>query len=161
MEKSWKEACSASALTKINQIRRDLIEWVKRNAASSKELITTNQMALELALSEVTPNSERIEELKQTLENAYKEEELYWRQGSRIQWLQGGDRNSSFFHAVTRDRIARNKFSVIENDQGQAVYEEDQIVQTFTLFYQTLFQAGGQIPRLWYAKPYPKESHLK
>lgn len=55
---------------------------------------------------------------------AYLAEESYWKQRSRQQWLNLGDRNTSFFHASTRKRFAMNKFSVRENEEGQAVYEE-------------------------------------
>lgn len=139
METTWKASPTDSVLTKINQVRRKLVEWAKQQAISSKEHISENQNLLEQALSEHTPNAERIAELKGILETADGEEEAFWRQRSRIQWLNGGDRNSSFFHAVTRGRRACNKFSIIENEAGQAFYEEDHIVQAFTLFYQHLF----------------------
>lgn len=100
-------------------------------------------MLLEQALSDTSPDPDRIAELHRTLETAYAEEEAFWRQRSRIQWLKDGDKNSSFFHAVTRGRRARNKFSVIENEYGQNFYEEDHIVDAFSLFYQHMFSAGN------------------
>ena len=75
------------------------------------------------------------------MEKAYLEEEQFWRQHSRIQWLNSGDRNSSFFHDVTRGRRVQNKFSVIEDDDGNAFYEEPQIVQTISAFYQGIFSS--------------------
>lgn len=79
------------------------------------------------------------------MEDAYLEEEAFWRQRSRIQWLNwgGGDKNSSFFHAVTRNRRACNKFSIIENEAGQALFDEHQIANAFVIFYQQLFTAGS------------------
>lgn len=130
-------------LSKINLIRRNLIAWVKAQAASSKDSLLLNQDLLEQALSEQCLNQDRILELKQILEKAYAEEEAFCRQRSRIQWLNEGDKNASFFHAVSRGRRARSRFPVIENEEGQAFYEEDQIVSAFVTFYQNLFTAGN------------------
>lgn len=105
-----------------------------------------NQSLLEQALSASIPDQERIKEIQVALTEAYAEEEAYWRQRSRIQWLQEGDKNSSFFHAVTRGRRARNKFSVVENEAGQAFYEKEQIVQVFGLFYSSMFTSGDTDP---------------
>lgn len=77
------------------------------------------------------------------LNKAYAEEELYWRQRSRILWLQQGDRNSSFFHAVTRGRKTVNSFSVIESETGETVHGEEQITKTISQFYQALFSSTG------------------
>ena len=117
--------------------------WAKTNAAISKEDIEKNQSLLELALSATVQNQPRIQEITSLLEAAYAEEKAFWRQRSRIQWLNGGDRNSAFFHAVTRGRRARNKFTVIENEEGHAFYDEEEIVATFNSFYQALFTAGS------------------
>lgn len=77
--------------------------------------------------------------LTAALEAAYTEEELYWRQRSRIQWLHSGDRNSSFFHASTRGRRALNKFSVIEDAAGKVIFKEEEIVRTITEYYFNIF----------------------
>lgn len=77
------------------------------------------------------------------LNKAYAEEELYWRQRSRILWLQQGDRNSSFFHAVTRGRKTVNSFSVIESETGETVHGEERITKTISQFYQALFSSTG------------------
>lgn len=133
----------APVLSKLDRTRRNIISWVKAQAAENKDKIFSNQKMLELALSDQNPNQDRILELKQLLQTAYAEEEAFWRQRSRIQWLNEGDRNSNFFHAVTRGRRARNRFSVIENEAGHAFYEEDQIVDAFVTFYRQLFTAGN------------------
>ncbi|KAG2271460.1 hypothetical protein Bca52824_066015 [Brassica carinata] len=128
VETTWKTSDTDSVLTKINQVRCKLIEWAKIQAARAKEHISSHQVLLEQALSDSNPNQDRIEELKLILNMTYAEAEAFWRQRSRIQWLNGGDRNSSFFHAVTRGRRACNIFSIIEDEAGIAHYEEDQIM---------------------------------
>ena len=75
------------------------------------------------------------------LSAAYADEEQYWRQRSRIQWLSCGDRNSTFFHSVTRGHRAQNKFAVIEDATGNAFVEERQIVQTTANYYQDIFSS--------------------
>lgn len=37
--------------------------------------------------------------LKDQLDLAYREEEQYWTQKTRAQWLEEGDKNTSFFNA--------------------------------------------------------------
>ena len=117
------------------------MEWTKIQNLNSKTLIQSTQRELEAAVSDSSPNQDRISSLQNTLEKAYLEEEQFWRQHSRIQWLNSGDRNSSFFHDVTRGRRVQNKFSVIEDDDGNAFYEEPQIVQTISAFYQGIFSS--------------------
>lgn len=53
------------------------MEWTKKQAATSKELIVSTQTLLERALSDTTPDPTRIQTLTQTLEKAYAEEEAY------------------------------------------------------------------------------------
>uniref|UniRef100_M4EYE7 Reverse transcriptase domain-containing protein n=1 Tax=Brassica campestris TaxID=3711 RepID=M4EYE7_BRACM len=146
VEATWKEPESVSLLSKINNVRRKLIEWAKSQAAATAEHINSHQVLLEQALSDSNPDTDRIAALKEILETAYAEEEAFWRQRSRIQWLSGGDRNSSYFHAVTRGRRACNKFSIIEDETGASFYEEDQIVKAFVMFYQLLFTTGNTDP---------------
>lgn len=82
------------------------------------------------ALSSASLDDTLIVSLTATLEEAYKEDELFWRQRSRILWLQCGDRNTAYFHAATRGRRAVNKFSVIEDIEGKVVFKETEIVQS-------------------------------
>lgn len=73
------------------------------------------------------PNEARIQELNKLLLKAYQDEEAHWKQRSRQLWLTLGDSNSGYFHAVTKNRKARNRLTVLEDDTGTPLYEEDQI----------------------------------
>lgn len=120
-------------------MRSNLIQWSKEQNKRSLDLINLTQEQLENALSDPSPNQPLIDSLQLKLSEAYSEEEQYWRQRSRIQWLNAGDRNTSFFHAVTRGRRAQNKFSVLEDSSGNAVFTENQIVNTIADFYRNIF----------------------
>lgn len=84
VDQTWNVVPSNSVLTKRNEVRRSIVEWTRKQAATSKDLILSTQKLLEEALSVTTPDLIRIETLTQTLEKAYADEEAYWRQRSRI-----------------------------------------------------------------------------
>ena len=117
------------------------MKWTRLQNLNCKEIIMETQAKLEEALSKASPEPLEIATLSAKLESAYIEEENFWKQRSRIQWLHSGDRNTGFFHAVTRERLTINKFSVIENSNGDAVYEEEQIVRTIEDYYKDLFSS--------------------
>lgn len=71
-----------------------------------------------------TPNLELLK--------AYKEEENFWRQRSRLMWLAAGDRNSGYFHVVCKGKRARNRITVLENAYGLALNEESLIFRQFS-----------------------------
>lgn len=116
-----------SVIDKLNSCRRSIIKWAKEQNEKSNVIIAKAQKELETALSSAVPDPHLIDTLTTTLSSAYKEEEQFWLQRSRIQWLKEGDRNTGFFHAITRQRRLINSFSVIENKHGNEVHDEAQI----------------------------------
>lgn len=137
----WKRDPEGSLVTKISSIRAEIIRWTKEKNQNSNLLIQNLQCELEVTLSSNIPDEQLITKLTISLEEAFKEEELYWQQRSLIPWLQCGDRNTSFFHAATRGRRAVNRFAVIEDATGRAKYKEEEIVQCITEYYSNIFSA--------------------
>ena len=85
-----------------------------------------------------TPQEE-IDSLNWKLVVAYRLEEEFWKQRSRQLWLALGDRNTGFFHAATKGRRAINNISVIESNEGTAVYQEEEIVKEISNYYSDIF----------------------
>ena len=56
-------------------------------------------------------------------------------------WLSLGDKNTGFFHAIAKNRKRANAFSVIEDEEGAMVYQEDQIGKVIVTYFQKLFEA--------------------
>lgn len=100
------------------------------------------QAALERALSTDISDHALITSITETLKLAYINEEQFWRQWSRVLWLQSGDRNTWFFQATTRGRRAANLLYVLEDDEGTVYYEEEQIANLITRYYQELFASN-------------------
>lgn len=139
---AWTSPSLTSVKSKINTCRRHIIQWTKDQHKNSSQQIKDKQEALEAALSADIPDPSLISSLSLGLEKDYKEEELFWRQRSLILWLQSGDRNTGFFHATTRGRRSRNRLTVIEDDNGVAAHEEDQITKTITDYFNKIFKAN-------------------
>lgn len=62
--------------------------------------------------------------LKLELSKAYREEEAFWRQKCREQWLREGDRNTAFFHNCVKGRKAKNRVLMLMDELGTEHYSE-------------------------------------
>lgn len=140
---NWMQCDLDSVLSRLCRVRQAIIKWTKEQNQNCKVNIQKLQQDLDLALSAPLPDTDLIGMLTSELDKEYREEESYWRQRSRVLWLQHGDKNTSYFHAIVRGRKAANKFSVIETCDGTPVYEEGQIAATIADYYRKLFTSGS------------------
>ena len=69
------------------------------------------------------------QDLQKKLDERYKQEEILWRQKSRIRWLKEGERNTKFFHSSTVQRRMQNHINHITNQQGEQVEQHEDIEQ--------------------------------
>eukprot|EP00253_Pinus_taeda_P024197 PITA_24197 len=63
------------------------------------------------------------------LEERRKQEEILWRQKSRIKWLREGERNTKFFHQAMIKHRQRNMILSIKDKNGNRVVEQAEIEQ--------------------------------
>eukprot|EP00253_Pinus_taeda_P017089 PITA_17089 len=63
------------------------------------------------------------------LEERRKQEEVLWRQKSRIKWLREGERNTKFFHQAMIQHRQRNRILSIKYQNGVRVVEQEGIEQ--------------------------------
>lgn len=139
ISEAWSLDDQESVDDKINRCRTAIIQWAKEKHLNSQKLIEEYKGKLEEAMSSSLASTECILEINSKLLLAYKAEEEFWKQRSRQMWLALGDKNTGYFHAVTKSRKAINKFSVIENTEGVAVYEESKILMVISDYFQNLF----------------------
>lgn len=76
-------------------------------------------------------------EMRQIL--AWETEILY--QKTRAKWIQEGDRNTKFFHALVRDRRSKNIIS-LHQPNGEIINEPVQICDIAAGYYERLFEAS-------------------
>nr|XP_027081023.1 uncharacterized protein LOC113703745 [Coffea arabica] len=81
--------------------------------------------------------------LKRQLKEAYEEEEMFWSQKSRVQWLKEGDRNTHFFHSSVKGRRQRNKLHRLLRENGDWTNSEEEIGEEVVSHYKDLFCSKG------------------
>lgn len=144
IRRAWAESSDIRIMDKLASTRGAISEWNRLQQRNSKALIEQNKFELEKALISPVNDTGLIKEINDKLEKAYIAEEAFWKQRSRLLWLQLGDRNTGFFHATTKNRHRRNAFTVLENEEGLVVYKEADIAKTVVDYYSNLFTS---VPR--------------
>ena len=136
---TWAGLSHAAVTEKLASTRSAISMWNKAQQRNSMKTIELKKAQLNDALSKPKEDTALIQEISTQLNAAYQEEEEYWKQRSRLLWLKLGDRNTGFFHAITKTRNGRNAFSVIEREDGQMGYKEEEIVQVIGDYFAKLF----------------------
>ena len=103
---------------RIAMCRKAIAQWKRANPLNSVARIEELKEKLEKAQLDDTISNDEILQLKWDLCSAFRDEELYWKQKSRANWLKEGDRNTKFFHATTKQRRARNRLTKLKNPRG-------------------------------------------
>lgn len=78
-------------------------------------------------------------ELLKEFNDVLEQEAVFWRQKSRINWLQKGGRNTKFFHLTTIIRRRRNKIERLKNIVGDWVEEAVGIKALAVTYFSALF----------------------
>ena len=76
--------------------------------------------------------------LKKQLEVNHKQEEVLWRQKSRIQWIQEGEQKTKFFHRVTIQHWHNNHITHLVTEQCQTLHKHVDLEQELVSYYQDL-----------------------
>jgi hypothetical protein len=84
------------------------------------------------------------EQLLSHLEQRRQQEEILWRQKSRVQWLKEGEKNTKFFHRTMIHRRHINRITHLEDAQGNLLREHSRIEEELTRHYQNLMTETGQ-----------------
>jgi hypothetical protein len=71
------------------------------------------------------------------------QEEVMWRQRSRVQWLADGDKNTRFFHLRASQRRRKNKVTEMVKEDGSIESREPELGNMATQFYKNLYTSEG------------------
>jgi hypothetical protein len=73
----------------------------------------------------------------------FEQEEVMWRQRSRVQWLAVGDKNTRFFHLRESQRRKKNRIAELKRVDGSLVTREDELGSMASNFYKELYTSEG------------------
>lgn len=72
-------------------------------------------------------------------------EEIFWKQKSRIDWLQEGDKNTTFFHSSVKEKSYGNLITSIISRQGDPLSSFQAISKEVVRFFSSLFTKENQM----------------
>lgn len=102
-----------------------------------------------LSKGEITEQSkDEVAKLQAELEHVYMDEEIYWRQRSKNQWTQEGDRNTRFFHAKASQQKRMNSISGLYNSEGEWKEEVEDVERIILSYFGGLFQTSNPAPAI-------------
>jgi hypothetical protein len=77
-------------------------------------------------------------EITQQLEDRKRQEEILWKQKSRVQWLKEGERNTRFFHRTVIQRRHSNKITHLISEAGETITSHADMENTLIDYFQNL-----------------------
>ena len=127
----------------ISSCRKALSEWRKQHNVNSAKLVEDLKEKVEGLYANNNAPTEEIAAALKELSDALKAEEMFWKQKSRVFWLREGDRNTKFFHALTKQRRARNKITQLLDENGNIVEDEKGLVAIATSYFRQIFESSN------------------
>lgn len=129
---------NVSLAQKLQRSRTHISRWKRKNVFNAKERINALRHQLDIACTDGHSVQER-KQLHTQLQQAYWDEEHFWKRKSRNPWLRAGDRNTKYFHSVTRTRRIRNRISILKDASGNLIHGDNNIAHTAEELFNTQF----------------------
>jgi hypothetical protein len=83
----------------------------------------------------------RIRALEEAHKILLREEEERWRLKSRMLWLEGGDKNTTYFHKAASARRSRKQIWEIEDDSGNLLQTQSEIKSAAHSHFKSFYKA--------------------
>ncbi|XP_039137390.1 uncharacterized protein LOC120274917 [Dioscorea cayenensis subsp. rotundata] len=140
--------CGAFIMAKkVSSLREQLRHWAKFSFGSIKlkklellqEIDKLDVMKESRCLTPQEVHQEHT--LREKLGDTLKQEELYWKQRSRLNWLKEGDENTKFFHATANGRKNRNFINSLQL-VGREISQPREIGKLFVDMFHQQFGSG-------------------
>ncbi|XP_060965251.1 uncharacterized protein LOC133034222 [Cannabis sativa] len=132
---------------KAKNTRRKLSQWNKDQFRKLSFQVKEANSYLQHTEQSNPDDLNAIEAARQQLKEALLWEEIHWKQKSRIQWLQEGDRCSKFFMTSTIVRRRKSFIQCIKDSEGgQWIRDQKEIADCFLKNFQDLFRQDQNCP---------------
>ena len=132
----------SSTMDRIGRCRRSIMRWKKMSDMNSRHRITRLRATLENEVAKISPSFDLMKRVKQELAEALREEELFWRQKCREEWLREGDRNTKFFQNCIKGKKIQNRILMLLDEWGQENFSEGSKGDIAVEFFRDLFRSS-------------------
>ncbi|XP_074375304.1 uncharacterized protein LOC141717092 [Apium graveolens] len=82
---------------------------------------------------------------KEKLNDLLLHEELYWKQHAKAFWLEEGDSNSNFFHAIASNRKKMNHIESLKSEDGRLVTDHEELCSMLKRYYINVFAVDENV----------------
>jgi hypothetical protein len=123
VEDAWNQAMeqpSASVHDALKGVAVSLTNWSQNVLGDLERRVKKVKKELEeCRRSEIGREQVAREEvLRYKLERLEEQVDIFWKQRAHVNWLQKGDRNTSFFHETCRERRKKNPNETLKREDG-------------------------------------------
>ncbi|XVF71339.1 hypothetical protein PTKIN_Ptkin12aG0029200 [Pterospermum kingtungense] len=84
-------------------------------------------------------------EIRKEIQVVAEQEQIFWMQKSRINWILYGDRNTKFYHAVTTRRRIRNRITGIYTLRGTWRTHQQEIKEAFVEHFKDIYNQNEEL----------------
>ncbi|KAA3468935.1 reverse transcriptase [Gossypium australe] len=146
--RSWWEGSAESIPNKLQLLRHNLLQWsrVKRKEEGHSRVQLEKKLESFVSCDILDDVLAEIMEVQLALNLEADKEEMYWEQRARVNWLQNGDRNTSFFHKMASQRHSRNKISELFDNNGIRHTDSVAMLKVASDYFGDLFTASEEGP---------------
>ncbi|OMO83067.1 hypothetical protein COLO4_22714 [Corchorus olitorius] len=131
---------------KLKITRNELRKWNKEvfgDVFRRKRILEERLTELQQGLG-VKQNTEEERAARKELQDVLEQEQLMWYQKSRANWFVHGERNTKFYHTVTKRRRARNRITSIQGKNGQVLETTEEIELEFLNHFKEVYTNQGE-----------------
>ena len=133
----------ANIMDHIASCRKALSQWRRQNNVNTEKQVEELKEKVDDLYSNDDATSEEIADALKELTTALKAEEMFWRQKSTVLWLRKGDKNSKYFHALVKQKRARNRITQLLDENGNVVEDEEGLVANATSYFRQIFESSN------------------
>lgn len=125
----------------LDRCKRNLQAWHKRKFKDIKEQIASLKSRINAIQGGPCSYSSKLEEgaLLTKLNKLWEQDEIYWHQCSRLNYLRFGDRHTRFFHITATQRRQRNLILRLKNEREEWVTSPRGISDIISHHFNSIF----------------------
>src|SRR5690606_7847541 len=132
----------ANIMEHIASCQKALGMWRREHNLNSARTVEELKDKVEGLYADDTASSNDISQALKEQSEAVRAEEMLWKQKSRVFWLREGDRNTKYFHALTKQRRAKNKITQLIDENGAVIEDEEGLVDIATSYFMQIFESS-------------------